>query len=455
MLSHRMLSNSPRERASGEAVHFQGTSMVGTFRPRRMASVVLLGALALGLAACNAQYPNSTFNPNSDFNADIDKLWDTLLFLGTAVFVLVEVGLVYTIIKFRRTPGGGIPKQVHGNTALEIAWTVIPAVILVFVAIPTVRTIFKTQAKAIPDAMQVEVIGHQWWWEFRYPQYGVVTANELYLPNGRTVNFQLKTYDVLHSFWIPQMGGKRDLVSNRTNYLWFTPNKDLPSSAWNGFCAEFCGSSHANMRFRTYTVTPDEFAKWVAHQKRPGMFPAAVAPGAGALAPAPAAKGRTPVVPAANVQVALAPPEPEVWAFPRDKMEKEFPHTIPNAPIPVGIKFDESLLAAGDAERGRQLYSRSACIGCHVVTGNPMSQGIIGPNLTHIATRWTIASGLYPNDAKHLAYWIKNAGVMKPGSIMPAQGKGETDRRTKMVMNVGALTDANIADIVAYLQALK
>ena len=136
-------------------------------------------------------------------------------------------------------------------------------------------------------------------------------------------------------------------------------------------------------------------------------------------------------------------------------MEKEFPHTIPNAPIPVGIKFDESLLAAGDAERGRQLYSRSACIGCHVVTGNPMSQGIIGPNLTHIATRWTIASGLYPNDAKHLAYWIKNAGVLKPGSIMPAQGKGETDRRTKMVMNVGALTDANIADIVAYLQALK
>ena len=151
--------------------------MVGTFRPRRMASVALLGALALGLAACGGEYPNSTFNPNSEYNAAIVSLWDKLLFWGTIVFIGVEAALVYTIFKFRRRPDGGVPKQVHGNTALEITWTAIPAVILIFIAIPTVRTIFTTQAKASPDALQVEVIGHQWWWEFQYPELGITTAN--------------------------------------------------------------------------------------------------------------------------------------------------------------------------------------------------------------------------------------------------------------------------------------
>ena len=174
--------------------------MVGTFRPRRWASAALLGALVLGLAACGGVYPNSTFNPNTEYNAAIDALFSKLLFWGTVVFVGVEAALVYTIFRFRRRPGGATPKQVHGNTVLEITWTAIPAVILIFIAIPTVRTIFKTQAKAAPDALQVEVIGHQWWWEFRYPQYGITTANELYLPNGRTASFQLKTVDVLHSF---------------------------------------------------------------------------------------------------------------------------------------------------------------------------------------------------------------------------------------------------------------
>ncbi len=433
--------------------------MVGTFRPRRLATVALLGALALGLAACGGTYPNSTFNPNSEYNAAIDQLWDRLLFLGTAVFVLVEAGLVYTIFRYRRRPGAGIPKQVHGNTALEIAWTAIPAVILIFVAIPTVRTIFKTQAKAAPDALQVEVIGHQWWWEFKYPQLGITTANELYLPNGRTVNFQLKTYDVLHSFWIPQMGGKRDLISNKTNYLWFTPNKDLPSSAWNGFCAEFCGPSHANMKFRVYTVTPDEFKQWSEHQVRPGMFPVAVADTTAAkIVPVSLTKPTPGAALAASVAApaAAAPTaEPPAWTFPADKIEKEFGYVIPKTPLPITIAFDESVLGKGDAERGRQIYSKSMCIGCHVIAGNPMSAGILGPSLTHVGTRHTIAGGLYPNDTKHLAYWIKNASIMKPGSKMPALGKGETDRNTKMVMKVGGLTDAEIADIVAYLQALK
>jgi cytochrome c oxidase subunit 2 len=439
--------------------------MVGTFRPRRLASAALLGALALGLAACGGEYPNSTFNHHTEFNTALDGLWDTLLRWGTVVFVGVEAALIYTIFRFRRRPGGATPKQVHGNTALEITWTAIPAAILIFIAIPTVRTIFQTQAKAAPEALQVEVIGHQWWWEFRYPQYGISTANELYLPNGRTVNFQLKTFDVLHSFWIPQMGGKRDLISNRTNYLWFTPNKDLPSSAWNGFCAEYCGASHANMRFRVFTVVPEEFEQWMAHQKQPAIFPATASADAPATATVPAVPtgtGGAPVMlasmqgaqpPADSAKpMAAAAPVP-VWVFPREKLDKSF---FPTNPIDSStVKFDAALLAQGDAERGRQIYGKSTCIGCHAIAGTPYNMANVGPNLTHVGSRYTIAGGLYVQDALHLAYWIKSAGHMKPGSMMPSMGKGVTDPVRKNVVSVGGLTDPEIADIVAYLQALK
>jgi cytochrome c oxidase subunit 2 len=425
--------------------------MAGTFRPRRLAAVALLGAVAFGVAACGGDYPNTTFAHTTDFNTAIDRLWDTLLFWGTLVFVAVEAALVYTIIRYRRKPGGGTPAQVHGNTALEITWTAIPAVILLFIAIPTVKTIFQTQAKAAPDALQVEVIGHQWWWEFRYPQYGITTANELYLPTGRTVNFQLKTVDVLHSFWIPSLGGKRDLISNRTNYLWFTPDSTLPSAAWNGFCAEFCGPSHGNMRFRAFTVTPAEFGQWTAHQKQAALFPA---PAPVPAAPALAAAAVVPVPGAAPADSAAPAPVP-VYAFPAARLAAEFPHVIPSTPLPAGLTYDEGLLAGGDAARGEQLYSRSSCIGCHVITGNRMSMGQVGPNLTHVGSRHTIAGGLYPNDAKHLAYWIKSAPHLKPGSLMPTMGKGLTDPVRKNVITVGGLTDAEIADIVAYLQALR
>ena len=455
--------------------------MVGTFRPRRWVNVALLGALALGIVACGGkEYPNSTFNHTTEYNAAIDGLWDKLLLLGTIVFILTEAGLVYTIIRFRRRPGGGTPKQIHGNTPLEIAWTAIPAVILIFVAVPTVRTIFKTQAKAAPDALQVEVIGHQWWWEFRYPQYGITTANELYLPNGRTVNFSLKTADVLHSFWIPQLGGKRDVISNKTNYVWFTPNANTATAAWNGFCAEFCGASHANMKFRTYTVQPDEFASWVAHQKSTAAYPVASAapavPGAQpAVPPVPSGAGAAPMLqearqreqpqakPSLSNQAPQTAPLPApgaaapiaavpVWAFPREKLPS---HTIPATPIPADLTFDDATLPNGDPARGMQIYVRGGCIGCHAIAGNPMSVGNIGPNLTHIATRWTLAAGLYPNDARHLARWIKNAPKMKPGSIMPTIGKGEYDPVRKAPVMMGKLTDAEIADIVAYLMALK
>jgi cytochrome c oxidase subunit 2 len=450
-----------------------------TSRLRRLLHAALPALLAVAFTACDARYPNSVFTRFTGFNRDVGHLFDILIWLGGIVFVFVEGILLYTIWRFRRRSENDRPEQVHGNTTLEILWTAIPALILAFIAVPTVRTIFKTQAKAKADALQVEVIGHQWWWEFRYPQYKVTTANELYLPIGRTVNFTLKSNDVLHSFWVPQLGGKRDLITNHPNFLWYTPDS-TSEYAWNGMCAEYCGASHANMRFKTFTVSPADFESWVAHQASPAAF--------GALAPA--STGAAPVVPnaaapAEKAQVAAhaagttgpgamtttptpghdmttmttattgpgaAVQQAGFVMFPRDKMPA---HVVPSTPIPAGISFDESL--AGDPDRGRDMLTKfvGACAGCHMITGNPSMVGVTGPNLTHVATRSTIAGGLYPNDRKHLSLWIKNARWMKPGVIMPTLGAFQRDPVTRQTVPATGLTDQQIADIVAYLQALK
>ncbi|HET9002945.1 MAG TPA: cytochrome c oxidase subunit II [Gemmatimonadaceae bacterium] len=410
--------------------------MTATIRPRRRLHAALTAALALALAGCSAdKYPNTIFEPTTEFNREVLSIFHSLFFWSALVFVLVEVALIWVMWRYRRREGAPEPRHVHGNTTLEIAWTLIPAVILIVIAVPTVRAIFRTQAKAVPGALQVQVIGHQWWWEFRYPQYGITTANELYLPIGRTVNFELKTADVIHSFWIPRLGGKRDLVSNHTNYLWFTPDS-VSENAFNGSCNEYCGASHANMRFRAFTVTPAEFEQWTIHQKSPAVFGATAAPVTAAAAPATTPAG-APVTPASYI------------GFSADKLP---PYTVPTMPIPDGITFTPGL--TGDAARGQQIYSRSSCIGCHAIAGNPMSQGVIGPNLTHVGSRLTIAAGLYPNDERHLALWIKNARVMKPGVIMPTLGKGEFDPVLGTTLKSG-LSDQEIADIVAYLHALK
>jgi cytochrome c oxidase subunit 2 len=317
-------------------------------------------------------------------------------------------------------------------------------------------TIFSTQAKAAPDALQVEVVGHQWWWEFRYPEYGITTANELYLPKGRTVNFALTTVDVLHSFWIPGLGGKRDLITNKTNYLWFTPRENITLDALNGFCAEYCGSSHANMKFGVYVVEAQEFEQWAQHQAKQAVFPVPAAPAAVDVASAERLEESDLPLMLASAQD--TPTSEGVvstgYVYPRASLK---PHMIPTTRLPKGLSFDESLLAAGDPERGRELYSRSSCIGCHAIAGNPMSVSKVGPNLTHVGSRHTIASGLFMNDAKHLALWIKNAPAMKPGSLMPTIGIGERDPVRKNVISaaMGGLTDAQIADVVAYLLALK
>jgi cytochrome c oxidase subunit 2 len=402
--------------------------MKGTSRLRRMASFGMMAVLALTLAACEQSHPNTTFTPHSDYGRAIDFLWDRLLLLGTIVFILVEGGILYIVFRYRKREGDQKPPQTHGNVIIEIFWTLIPAFILLFIAVPTVRTIFKTQAKAVAGSLQIEVIGHQWWWEFRYPEYGIITANEIYIPTGRTVNFKLTSNDVIHSFWTPQLGGKRDAITNRTNFIWLTPDSTLQPSEWNGFCAEYCGTSHGKMRFRVFTVKPDQFASWAANQKRPAAI--------GGAAPAPGA-------PASATMAA--------YTFPRN--QPAFDYAVPHTPVPDGLTFTRGL--TGNAHRGQQVFSSNACIGCHAIAGNPAAVGNIGPNLTHFGSRATIGAGSYPNTPAYLALWIKNARMMKPGIIMPTLGKDQFDPVLKTKVTAGGLDDQQIADIVAYLWALK
>jgi cytochrome c oxidase subunit 2 len=452
------------------------------------------------LAGClttsgTVQYPNSTFQPTTEFNRAIDALWDHLLIAGTVVFVLVEAMMIYIIVKYRARPGQREPRHVHGNTTLEILWTAIPALILVTIAIPTVRTIFKTQAKAVPSALQVEVVGHQWWWEFRYPQYTtrnpvtnrvdtLVTANELYLPKGKTVNFALRTDDVLHSFWIPRLGGKRDLIANHTNYLWFTPDS-VDLTVLNGSCNEYCGASHANMKFRTFVVDTAQFASWTAGQLRPAAFTAAPAAPAGAAAaasslaaaqtaggvtpqalpgdrPAPGAAlasqggagvgaAGAPPVPGATTPVAPAGTQAAGYYFPYDSVPE---YASPSTPVPTDVVIDDK--RPGDPAKGEQLLVKGGCIGCHMINGSRIAVGRLGPNLTHIGSRTTLAGAQFPNSTPYLARWLKNAPAMKPGSKMPTIGQGSVNPQTKQRVNAPAgLTDQEIMDLVAYLQALK
>jgi cytochrome c oxidase subunit 2 len=262
-----------------------------------------------------------------------------------------------------------LPRQIHGNTRLEIIWTIIPAVMLIGIAVPTTGIIFETQAPAPKGSMPVRVIGHQWWWEFQYPTFKgpkgqpLTTANELHLPVNETADFDLESADVQHSFWLPRLGGKRDVIPNHVEKLWWTA-REIGTTP--GQCAQYCGTSHANMRMIVVVQSRADFDKWVAGQ--------------------------------------LAPPQQP---------------------------------SEGEAAQGRGIFARSACIGCHTIEG--LSQGKVGPDLTHVGSRTLLASGIIDNTPEDLTKWLADPPSKKPGSLMP---------------NLH-LSDSDITALVAYLEALK
>ena len=231
--------------------------------------------LTLLITACYPDHNQSTFDPQGPVAASQLNLFWWIFWGGLVVFVLVEGALVYAMIKFRVRSESDIPAQTHGNTRLEIIWTAVPALLLLIIMVPTINGLFYMyEAPKLHQANHVlEVIGHQWWFEFRYPdpndpEKEIVTANEVYIPVGYPVPLNLDSVDVIHSFWVPKLAGKTDMVPGEGNYMWF--EADVPGEYY-GQCAEYCGTSHANMKFKVIAVSEPDFKSWLQVQSNPAL----------------------------------------------------------------------------------------------------------------------------------------------------------------------------------------
>jgi cytochrome c oxidase subunit 2 len=222
----------------------------------------------------------TTLAPRSGFGQLSHDLFLQILWWDTGIFLVVAAVLAVAIWRFRERDPAAIPRQAPGDVRLEIAWTVAPALILAVIAFPTIRGIFASQAPPPAGALRVEVIGHQWWWEFRYPELGIATATDLHLPAGRPVGLEISSTDVIHSFWVPALGGKRDAIPGGRTRIVLTVREP---GEYYGQCAEFCGESHANMRHLAVVQTPEAFEAWVARQRAPADAPAEGSPAAEGL----------------------------------------------------------------------------------------------------------------------------------------------------------------------------
>lgn len=344
------------------------TMSICTPMRKRLVGVLLIALFGMLLLACYPDNPQSTFDATGPVaQSQLDLFW-MIFWAALVVFIVVEGVLVYTIIRYRRKSEDYDPPQTHGNTVLEISWTILPAIILAIVAVPTVTTIFdnaNSPSLAGEPAIEVEAVGYQWWWEFKYddpnnPGNEIVTANEMHIPVDTVVNVTLTSPNVLHSFWIPKIAGKVDVVPNNINKLWI---KAEETGSFLGQCAEFCGVAHANMRFRVIVESSAEFDAWLAAQDEP----------------------------------ALEPVDP--------------------------LAIEGKTIFEGN---------QAQCWTCHTVSGSAKAQGTVGPNLTHVGSRTHIASGIRVNDQKNLREWIADPDRVKPGNLMAATAKVYTEPTSKL-----------------------
>lgn len=221
--------------------------------------------------------PLDWVRPAGPIAREIGDLWNIVFWAAVAVFFLVEGAIVYMLLRFRERKGDtSMPRQTHGNTPLEIGWTIAPAILLAVLAVPTLSGIFSL-ARERPNSLQITVTAHQWWWQYDYPEEKVTTANELHIPVNRPVRLTLKSADIIHSYWVPKLAGKQDVVPGRTNYLTIQADR---TGEFAGTCVEYCGLSHANMRLKVFAHSPEGYDRWVADQKRaPGAVSGLAAKG--------------------------------------------------------------------------------------------------------------------------------------------------------------------------------
>jgi cytochrome c oxidase subunit 2 len=448
----------------------------------RARSAILITPLLMLAGCITGDYPQTTFKPVSEFGRLINGLFYNTFWWTIGIMLLVELLILVFIFKYRARPGAPLPKQIHGHTGLEIAWTIIPAIIVLFIAVPTVGGIFATQRAASPNALQIEVIGHQWWWEFKYPQLGVVTANELVLPVGREVQLKMWSADVIHSYWIPRIGGKRDVNPQpritdderaRYNYILFNVEKP---GYYLGQCAEFCGESHAIMRTSALALNENDFNQWarsmaggmpvtpvssdVQHgeataEKVPPRDEPATTGGGVQGAPADTLDVsdtlRAATQPVAAPQQAVPPGAPAPTGMaPTGAPAPGRPGYQSAAQTPPG-SMQANAMTPGQPtveQRGQQLITSKMCVACHAINNTTM-KGTLGPNLTRFGARRYLGAGARPNTMENLIAWIRHPQSVKPGVLMPGAREGAAG------MPATGLTEDEIKAIAAYLLSLR
>jgi cytochrome c oxidase subunit 2 len=290
----------------------------------------------------------SALDPAGPQAARISELWWLMLAVCTAVFVAVIGFLLYAVLHVRRREGADIRDDERRLTKGVIGAVAAAVVILFVLLVASISAGRGLASLSAPDAVNIEVIGHQWWWEVHYvdpiPSQRVITANEMHIPVGRPVVLQLKSHDVIHSFWAPNLHGKRDLIPGHVTTLTFQADKP---GVFRGQCAEFCGYQHAQMAFLVVAEPPEQFTAWLERQRQTTSQP-----------------------------------------------------------------------SGGVQQRGQEVFLSSSCPLCHTIQGTPAA-GKMAPDLTHLASRQTIAAGTLPNTPGHLAAWIIDPQHIKPGNKMP------------------------------------
>ena len=380
------------------AVRMAGPTVFPTISKKAwLFKLLTLTPLLLVLGAACSQGDLSTWNPAGPVANKQLELFNALVWVMAIVFVLVEGVLVYAIFRYRRRPGQPRPAQVHGNLPLEIAWTIIPTILIMGLGIWSVIALY--QIKDPPSSaeyiLEVTATGHQWWWEFEYPDAGggktITTANELRVPVDTPVVVKLESDDVIHSFWIPRLAGKVDVIPTHTNRTWFMANGDeidtLPAT-FTGLCAEFCGTSHALMKFKVEVLEQADYDAWVANYGDAPVLTAQAEQGKAVFA-----------ANCSSCHTATGPDNP----------------AITNGRL-VGF-----LAGAAIAP---------------------------GPNLTDLATRKTFAAGLVDLNEENLAAWINNPTDIKPGNYMARKAPFYQD-------GTNTLSAGDVSSVIEYLLSLK
>ncbi len=228
--------------------------------------------LLVGLLLSGCMPVTNVFNPASPIAGREASLFWIVLGISLVVFLIVDGGLVYIVIRDRGRKGDNTPPpQIHENRVLEAIWTGIPVLLVIILFVLTVATMRAVAAPALsPNDIKVTVVSHRWWWEFDYPDLGIKTANELHIPAGANVQINLESVDVIHSFWVPQLSGKTDVIPGQTNTMWLTSDQ---IGEYAGQCSEFCGTQHANMRFKVIVEPRADFLTWVSGQQQPPAPP--------------------------------------------------------------------------------------------------------------------------------------------------------------------------------------